>query len=126
MKIGITTFYYKVHNYGANLQAYALCRVLGKMGYDAEQICFNTSDGFPVFKLSFPQNIIINIKVFIARLLSIMCHPRYYYCYKRRLSAVECFLKDEIPHSKRVYALKNIRRIYNTFTTNSIPICKIK
>lgn len=122
MKIGITTFYYKVHNYGANLQAYALCRVLGKMGHDAEQICFNTSDGFPEFKLSFPQNIIISIKVFIARILSVICHPRYYYCYKRRLSAVEYFLKDKIPHSKRVYALKNIKEAqheYDLFITGS-------
>ena len=38
MKIGIITHYYNSENYGGNLQAYALCRVLNKMGHNAEQI----------------------------------------------------------------------------------------
>ena len=41
MKIGITTHYYNSNNYGGNLQAHALCKVLNQNGIDAEQICFS-------------------------------------------------------------------------------------
>lgn len=40
MKIGIITHYYNSTNYGGNLQAYALCKIIGKIGAEAEQICF--------------------------------------------------------------------------------------
>lgn len=122
MKIGITTYYYKVYNYGANLQAYALCKVLEKMGYDAEQICFNTSDGFPVHEMPFIQGKIIRIKVLIYNLFSTIRHLEYYILYKRRLQAVENFLNTKIPHSKKIYNLKNIsksQKIYDLFITGS-------
>lgn len=130
MKIGITTFYYKVYNYGANLQAYALCRALEKMGYEAEQLCFNTSDGFPEYKLPFPQNVIIGIKVFIVRIISTSRHFKYFILHKRRLRAVERFLNERVPHSKRVYKLSNIaesQKEYDMFITGSdvvwSPVC---
>ncbi|WP_288360512.1 polysaccharide pyruvyl transferase family protein [uncultured Bacteroides sp.] len=122
MKIGITTFYYKVYNYGANLQAYALCRVLEKMGYEAEQLCFNTSDGFPEYKFPFPQNIIIEIKVLIASIFLTARHLKYFILYRRRLCAVERFLNKRVPHSKRVYKLSNIaesQKEYDMFITGS-------
>ena len=40
MKIGITTHYFNSNNYGGNLQAHALCKVLNQNGKQAEQICF--------------------------------------------------------------------------------------
>lgn len=39
-KIGILTIYYRTRNIGGLLQAYALANVLEKMGFAAEQICF--------------------------------------------------------------------------------------
>lgn len=41
MKIGIITHYYKSVNYGGNLQAYALCDYLNRMGHDAVQISYD-------------------------------------------------------------------------------------
>lgn len=41
-KYGIITQYYKSTNYGGNLQAYALCMALRKIGIEAEQICYPT------------------------------------------------------------------------------------
>lgn len=38
MKIGIVTLYYNSTNYGGVLQAYALCKALNQLGYQAEQI----------------------------------------------------------------------------------------
>ena len=40
-KVGIITQYYKSINYGGNLQAYALCVALNKMGISAEQLCYS-------------------------------------------------------------------------------------
>ncbi len=122
MRIGITTFYYKVYNYGANLQAYALCRVLEKMGYEAEQLCFNTSDGFPEYELPFPRNVIIGIKVFIAQIILTARHFKYFILHKQRLRAVERFLNKRVPHSKRIYKLSNIAESqaeYDMFITGS-------
>lgn len=42
-KIGILTHYYGSNNYGGLLQAYALCKKLSNLGYDAEQICFKSN-----------------------------------------------------------------------------------
>lgn len=39
-KVGIMTLYYKTYNYGAQLQAYALQKVISKLGYECEQISF--------------------------------------------------------------------------------------
>lgn len=39
-KIGIITHYYKSHNIGGLLQAYALCRKLSERGFKTEQICY--------------------------------------------------------------------------------------
>lgn len=41
-KIGILSFYYKNENCGGQLQAYALCRALTYIGYDSEQICYES------------------------------------------------------------------------------------
>ena len=42
MKIGIFTQYYLNYNYGGNLQAYALCKVLNELGHEAVQISYGT------------------------------------------------------------------------------------
>jgi hypothetical protein len=39
-KVGIISLYYKTYNYGAQLQAYALQKVIEKMNYECEQICY--------------------------------------------------------------------------------------
>lgn len=39
-KIGIISLYYNNHNYGAQLQAYALVEFLSNHGFESEQICF--------------------------------------------------------------------------------------
>lgn len=37
-KVGILTLYYKTYNFGAQLQAYSLQRIIEKLGYECEQI----------------------------------------------------------------------------------------
>ena len=43
-KVGIITHYYNSSNYGGNLQAYALCIALKKIGFEAEQISYPVVD----------------------------------------------------------------------------------
>ena len=45
MKVGIISLYYKNHNYGGLLQAYALTSYLNKHGIDAEQMSWDFLDG---------------------------------------------------------------------------------
>ena len=40
-KVGILTLYYNNNNFGGQLQAFALQYVIGKLGFSAEQICFD-------------------------------------------------------------------------------------
>ena len=42
-RVGIVTHYYRSRNYGGNLQAYALCKVIKNLGCEAEQICYPVS-----------------------------------------------------------------------------------
>ena len=51
MKIGIIT-YHCSNNYGAQLQAYATCHFLQKMGHEAEVIDCNTIGVGPIFMWS--------------------------------------------------------------------------
>lgn len=44
MKIGIITMYFNSKNSGGLLQAYALCKVIQKLGFDVEQICYEPSN----------------------------------------------------------------------------------
>ena len=40
-RVGILTFYHHVYNYGAMLQAYALCKTINDMGGECKQITYN-------------------------------------------------------------------------------------
>jgi len=126
MKIGITTYYYNTYNYGANLQAFALCKVLKDLGYDAEQIRFKPTDGFQKYKTSFLQGSIYSIKVIVSKALRFINHPikilRYERRYKQRCFAVKKFCKNQTSHSKKIYTAKNIVKscaIYDGFITGS-------
>lgn len=48
-KVGICTLYYDNPNYGANLQAFALRKVVSEMGYDSELISFYQGTGLRHF-----------------------------------------------------------------------------
>ncbi len=74
-KVGILTLYYKTYNYGAQLQSYALQKVVEKLGYESEQISFRWSKVETEYNY---QNFSIDVKAF------------------REFSA-------SIPHSRRIY-----------------------
>ncbi len=111
MKVGIVTHYYLSPNYGGNLQAYALCKVLSKMGYEAEQISLDRTieKGIineikkPLRKLKYYKDILIRQNL------------------KKRQRAVNTFNREAIPHS-RVYSEKTIVEAgdcYDAYITGS-------
>lgn len=126
MRIGITTFYYHTYNYGANLQAFALCKVVNDLGYNAEQICFNPTSGFKRHKMPLSKRIEYAVKTTIFTAIDFLHNPlrdiSYFYRYKRRCKAVEKFCRDYVPHSKNIYTAKNIvksQQIYDVYITGS-------
>ena len=52
MKPGIIT-HYDVHNHGAQLQLYALCKQLGKFGYEARALTYKKNYDFYCYIVSF-------------------------------------------------------------------------
>lgn len=57
MKVGTLTFH-MAENYGAALQAYALCTVINKMGYDCEIINFTSDQGTNLSTFEWPCDLI--------------------------------------------------------------------
>ncbi|MBQ8351565.1 MAG: polysaccharide pyruvyl transferase family protein [Clostridia bacterium] len=111
MKIGIITHYYKSRNYGGNLQAYALCEVLRKLGNESEQISLSRTNNK-------------NIKGKISDLLNSVLRLKHISCIwnlRKRNKAIQHFNIHQIPHSK-VYHEKNIvhsANDYDVFITGS-------
>ncbi len=143
-KIGIITHYYKSVNYGGNLQAYALCKALSSMGYDAEQICFIVTklrkDNF--FKrlkrmlsrglFRFFSNLFVHVKLKFRALI----HKKRdhdvdvkYQVSLRKREAFEYFNSKMIPHSENVYYADTIQECvdnYDVFITGSDQVWNLR
>ncbi len=112
MKIGIVTHYYKSENYGGNLQAYALCSALNKLGYEAEQICLDRKKGHSLSK---------RLRILLSRIkngIDIRAKGKI----RQRGRAFLRFNQEIIPHSDCVYTEKSIYSCahqYDAFITGS-------
>lgn len=121
-KIGILTHYYRSDNYGGVLQAYALCKVLRNLGYEAEQVCIpvvcEQFDGESrqadlEHKKSAP------VRVFNRLQRKLFGVDRI--CRERKRSVID-FSESVIPHSDRVYSNETIQEaseMYDVFITGS-------
>lgn len=105
-KIGILTEYYESINYGGTLQAYALCKVLNDIGYDAEQISYLKSEERRLLK----EN---KIKISMLKRINPIYQRRRFISYclnsklKRKMEGRQRkftdFRETMIPHSKYVF-----------------------
>lgn len=143
-KIGIVTHYFRNMNYGGELQAYALTKALGKLGYDAEQICFNfwawneltenVIKSAKDNKLSFQPPEFTSDPRFLLELdgkydmqkESPYCIQKPFY--KNREQA---FLKfaAKVPHSDKAYTVNTLfqtNEIYDAFITGSDQVWNLK
>ena len=121
MKIGIFTHYYESHNYGGNLQAYALVHYLRNLGYDAEQISYKRGkNDLNSIKISFTKKI-VRLPAHILRRMNSKFHKNHLpEEIKQRHEAIGAFNRN-IPHS-RVINYKNLAKIadeYDAFITGS-------
>ena len=127
LRVGIITHYYKSTNYGGNLQAYALCEILKKNGYDAEQICFlRENEKKSVFELLKLYGFFGFAKRGIRHLFS-----KFKKTFRKTSRATPFLEKrnnniskfnNAIPHSVKIYNQYNIEIIndeYDVFITGS-------
>lgn len=116
MKIAIITHYYNSKNYGGNLQAYALCKVLNNMGLDAEQLSF---DRYAGRKRTYH---VMGAIRFLTRAITKVQTHSIKHDLKRRNESIGSFNKDWIPHSAKIYDNSTISQCvdnYDVFITGS-------
>lgn len=124
-KVGIISLYFKNHNYGGLLQAYALTRFLNEHGIEAEQISWDFMDGLKRNRSKFFKNRSLNKiakKTVIDTINLLNAHNL-----KRRTDAFEKFERT-IPHSNKVYTYNNIKETlsqYSCFITGSDQVWNI-
>ncbi len=126
MKIGILTHYYKSVNYGGNLQAFALCRALSLMGYECEQVSYDSTYGNHrgrlrrLFALS-PRRFFQKIASRLFKKRS-KTPPEVLALLEKRKRAIRAFNEGQIPHSETVYNLDTVKeaaKLYDAFITGS-------
>ena len=134
MRIGIVT-YTHCYNQGADLQAYALIRILKRMGYDAEVVWF---DRVPVGKL---QRRKIACRALTGRLLHNpirgMCELAFLFvkafvpkkpsnafseAWHERVKAYDEFWREMIPHSEKVRVCDLSSLTYDCYVAGSDQI----
>ena len=124
-KIGIITHYYCSKNYGGNLQAYALCKVIQDLGYDVEQICYKRWEDPPLWHKK--KNITSVMRVIKRTLYSFMQLPNAFHIdakrnIKLRERCILDFNSKFIPHSAKEYTHQTIdaaNEEYDVFITGS-------
>ena len=119
-KLGIVTLYYKNHNYGGLLQAYALATYLNNCGYKAEQLSWDFNGGFdPIGIKSLKER-----KTLKSKMRALIFNAIYILNKKKHNKRVEVFEEFEaiIPHSQKVYTENNISesvKDYDAFIVGS-------
>ena len=107
MKTGIVTLYYGNRNYGGNLQAYALCRVLNDMGHEAKVVSYcNNSRAHYI--LSSVKQYVLSLKNDTSRKI------------KTRKKALKTF-NESIPHTKLYFpeTISKVNKYFDCFIVGS-------
>lgn len=110
MKIGILTLFYKNYNYGAQLQAFALCKVLNDMQFDCKQINYDYCSISLTYK---PEP----YWLYIARLVR---YRKWYYNYLKTKNKFDIF-NYKIPQTQlyNVYTIPEVNDHFDAFITGS-------
>lgn len=117
-KIGVLTHYYDSLNYGGNLQAYALTKVLLNKDFNCQQISFVKENGVVDSSIKGKVKKIIKIPLVLCRKYISIKHNLS----QTRKEAFENFNKNIIPHSEKIYSKENIKDCvedYDAFITGS-------
>ena len=104
MKIGILTLYYNNHNFGGQLQAYALCTYLNRIkGVDCEQIAYD-----------YKEKKRPSVKSRLFSMYSIFFHPKIMIGLKKRKKKFEVF-EEAIPHSEVASTVTELEHIIEKY-----------
>jgi hypothetical protein len=134
MKIGIVSHYHESLNYGGNLQAYALCKVLENIGVEAEQICLPDRN----VKLPWQQSLgAYSKKQLVDKALRRLKRRvqktanRIFLkgLSQKRRAAFRNFNENRIPHSKTVYTNETVDQAascYDAFITGSDQVWNLE
>ena len=119
MRIAIFTHYYLSNNYGGNLQAYALCKVLEDLGHEADQVCYlrNTN-----VKQSMIFRMKKRLKSSIKNATIILYDKNFFKNIDMRKRAICVFNQESIPHTNKVYddtCISLLNEEYDFFITGS-------
>lgn len=128
-RVAIITEYYNSKNYGGNLQAYALVKHLSNNGFDAEQLCFDTSCREKTAPKK-TNKIKLILKVFnpkkLASFLIFKVKSRKKQLdFTNRYKNINRFNLQSIKHSGLVYNSKNVEKCvknYDVFIAGSDQI----
>lgn len=120
--VGIISLYNHNYNCGGLLQAAALCEILKKLGYNAEQICFHKSKEHEP-KKSLLQKIEYHVREkdffqIVSLKIASKLHPNYMKDFPKSFISFESW----VPHSERVYTEDTIAEViekYDIFITGS-------
>jgi len=121
-KVAIITHYYKSLNFGGNLQAYALSKVLCEKGYEAELICYDHNKTVKIENRTLREKIASKgIKVFgiayksLKRKILKKIDEKKNNVSIRRAKAFSYFNHNIIPNSGIVYSDENIEDCINNY-----------
>ena len=124
-KIGIVTHYYKSTNYGANLQAYALCWFLNREGYHAEQIAYKykpTKKDESLWDKIKRKGLRNVITIILNKFSNIIHRKKIANIRQVKEKSFAYFNQNMIPHSENVYEDDTIQETlseYEQFITGS-------
>ena len=108
-KIGVITHYYNSINYGGVLQSFALIEALKELGFDAKQICFDTT---------MPTQQKKSIKTSIKKVIN----TGFDVLMRRRYEKFSAFRNQMINHTDNVYNCISVNACneeFDTFITGS-------
>ena len=117
-RVGVITHYHNSKNYGGLLQAYALIKVIEKLGYKAEQIRFDNENKNQIKKDNRKVHRLLDIPRTIINCIGTKLCQRVFM--KREKKCAE--FRDLIPHSFETYNKLNIsdsQEKYDIFITGS-------
>lgn len=121
MRIGIITHYHNSTNYGGNLQAYALCKVLNDRGHEAEQIDYDKKGDVLFAKRKGLSGAVRSVAGRLGRLLT-RRSSTVAQGLAVRTQAVLKFNRERIPHSSVCYRKDTVAQTnekYDVFVTGS-------
>lgn len=112
MKIGILTFHY-AHNYGAMLQAYALCAKLKRFGHNAEIVDYRLPYIYKNHERlglrAFYKQRYSSENCIVGALKTLKNYPRYFFR-PTKWYRFEDFLNNIIPKSERLFSTEGINK----------------